>query len=304
MKITLSNGKELRGDLVPLLIVRTDLAAIPSTIECLIRVDAELLPLIQQGELLALAEKQLHYRIIFTGRQNDGIQYLGNQNYTLMKVIAVLDSCHKLAFIAERAVIKENTTLGAVYRACGATVDIGSDIKLSKFTCYKGDTPSFSIMRSMGLSACLPVWDGKNKIAFTRLRDLFLQNPAEKLPLDRTQEIKSGFLERHEIPAYCSNTADGSVIKSNASDGRRADYAMFCDKQELNNLSTYLVYRKIWTTGITPNLNAGEIVEIEGKKFVIITATHALSKVDSGSGSQVSRFWLGELSDNLVKNEK
>lgn len=303
MKITLSNGKELRGDLVPLIIFRTDLVAIPSTLECLIRVDEELLPFIQQGELLTLAEKHLTYRIIFTSRQNDGIQHLGNQNFTLMKVIAVLDSCHKLAFIAQKAVIKESTSLGTVYRACGATVDIGSDIKLSKFTCYKGDTPSYSIMRAIGLSACVPVWDGKNKINFVRLRDLFLQNPAEKLPLDRTQDIKSGFLERHEIPAYCSNTADGSVIKSDASDGRRADYAMFCDKQELNNLSTHLIYRKIWTTGITPNLNAGEVVEVEGKKFVIVTATHAFSKTDSGSGSQVSRFWLGELSNNILPKQ-
>lgn len=299
MKIILPNGKELRGDLVPLVILRTDLVAIPSTLELLVRVDNELAPFIKQGELLSVGDKKLQYRIILTSKQSDGVSHLGNQNYALTKVIAILDVCHKLSFVAEKAVIKENTSLGAVYRACGATADIGSDVRLSKFTCYKGDVPSFSIMRAIALSACVPVWNGESKISFVRLRDLFLKNPAEKLPLDRTQDIQSGFLERHEIPAYCSNTSNGGVIKSDAASGRRADYAMFCDQQELNNFSTYLIYRKVWTTGITPNLNAGEIVEIANKKFVIATAVHALSKSDSGSGSQVSRFWLAELSDNL-----
>lgn len=301
MKIILPNKKELRGDLVPLLILRTDLVAIPSTIEFLVRVDEELSEFIKQGEVISLTDEDRKYRIIFTQRKADGIMYQGNPDYQLTKVIAILESCHKLSYIAEKAIIKENTSLGTVYRACGATMAIDTDIKLDKFTCYKGDSPTYSIMKAIARTASAIVWDGKNKISFKRLQDLMKQDPAEILPVDVTQDVRSGFIERHEIPAFYSNEADGSIAKSNVKSGIRADYEMFADKQVLNNLSTYLVHRKIWTTPLIPSLNAGQIIKIAEENFVIITATHVLSKSDSGSGSQMSRFWLGALSRNVTQ---
>lgn len=95
MELILPNGKVLRGDLVPLVIKRTDLTGNSSTLECLIRVDKDLSEFIQQGNILSLAEKEIGYRIIATSKQGDGIRTQGNPDYMLTKVIAILDSCHK-----------------------------------------------------------------------------------------------------------------------------------------------------------------------------------------------------------------
>lgn len=305
MKILLTenNHAELRGDLVPLVIQRTDLTAIPSTLELLVRVNEDIEPFIKEGKVIALADKEIKYRIVYTLRQKDGIIHQGNPNFTLTKVIAILDGCHKLAFLRERAINKENTSLGEVFRVSGATMAVKSDVKVDKFTCLVGDYPSTSLMKAMGRTASTLVWDGKNSVSFRRLRDLFDQPPAEILHQDTTQNFQSSFLERHETPAFYSNQASGKIAQSSAKLGRRADYEMFADQSILNNLSTYLVHRKVWTTQFMPNINAGDIIEILKEKYVVITATHAFSKEGSGSGSQISRFWLGTLSNIIDKTK-
>lgn len=305
MKILLTekDNMELRGDLVPFIVQRSDLMAMPSTLECLIRVNKELDPFIKQGKVIALANPDTKYRIIYTMRKADGVMFQGNPDYQLVKVIAVLESCYKLTFLAEKAVIKENTSMAAVFRASGATIAVNSDVAVDKFTCLVGEYPTYSLMRALGRTATVPVWDGKNSLSFTRLRDLFNAEPVEVLHQDITQSLESGFMERHEAPSYYSNTSDGGVAKSNSTSGRRADFEMFADQQVLNNLSTYLITRKVWTTGLTPNIMAGNVIQILDEKFVVITATHAFAKAGSGSGSQMSRFWLGSLS-NVVNKTK
>lgn len=299
MKIILTekDNAELRGDLVPFLVKRTDLTPIPSTLEFLVKVDEDISPFIQEGKVIALADPEIKYRIIYTLRQGNSIVHQGNADFTLIKVIAVLDGCHQLAFLKDKAIVKENSSFSALFRACGAEMAVKSDVKVDKFTCLIGEYPSYSLMRAMGRAATNVVWDGKNSLSFIRTADLFSQKPAEILPLDSTQHIQSGFIERHEIPAYFSNKANGAVVKATKNEGRRAEYEMFADAQTLNNLSIYLLNSRIWTTRLMPNLNAGALVQINSEPFVIITAVHALGKSGSGSGSQVSRFWLGSLSN-------
>lgn len=303
MELILPNDKVLRGDLSPLVIKRTDLTAVPSTLECLVRVDKDLSDFIQQGKVLSLAEKEVKYRIIATSQQSDGIRTQGNPDYHLTKVIAILDNCHEIAFAKERAIIKENTNFSTIYRACGATVSVSKDIKVQRFSCYVGSTPSYQIQQALQREAATVVWDGKSSLAFTRLRDLFEQKPKETLEENMAQEFISGFIERHEIPAYYSNTGSGSVISSSGKRGRSADYEMFADSQILNNLSTYLIQKKVWTTRLTPNINAGDVIQVAKKNYVVITATHLFSQVEVGSGSQLSRFWLGELSNMIDKTK-
>lgn len=303
MELILPNGKVLRGDLAPLVIKRTDLTAVPSTLECLIRVDKDLHAFIQEGKIISLAEKNVKYRIIATSKQGDGIRTQGNPDYTLTRVTALLESCYEIAFAKTRAIIKENTNFSTIYRACGATIATEKDMKVRRFSCYVGSPPSYSIQQALQREAATVVWDGKNTLAFTRLRDLFDQKPKEILPEDNTQEFISGFVERHEVPAYYSNTGSGDVISASGKRGRGADFEMFADSQILNNLSTYLIQCKVWTTRLTPNINAGDVIEIKKKNYVVITATHLFSQAETGSGSQLSRFWLGKLS-NMVDKTK
>lgn len=305
MRILLAekDNEEIRGDLIPFIVKRVDLTPIPSTLEFLVRVNEQIEPFIQQGKIIALASPEVKYRIIYTRKQGDGLSAQGNPNFTLTKVIAILEGCYQLSFLTEKAIIKENTSLGELFRAAGATMSVEADIAVDKYSCLIGEYPSYSLMRAMGRSASTIVWNGENAVKFQRVRDLFEQKPVEILHQDSTQHFQSGFIERHETPSYYSNLSDGKINQSSATKGRRADFEMFADQQTLNNLSTYLVHQKVWTTRLTPNILAGDVIEIEEEPFVVITATHALAKAGSGSGSQLSRFWLGSLS-NLVDKTK
>lgn len=305
MKIILpeQDNHEIRGDLVPFIVQRTDLLAMPSTVEFLIRLNKDLAPFFEQGNVIAVGKQAVKYRIIFTMKKADGVMFQGDPNFTLYKVIAVLNICHKLTFLAEKAIIKENSSMGSLFRACGATINVLSDVAVDKFTCLIGEYPTYSLMRASARTATLPVWNGENGIAFTRVRDLFDKNPVEILHQDTTQAIQSSFLERHETPAFFSNLANGGIAQGQTFQGRKAGYEMFADKQILNNLSTYLVNCKIWTTPLSPSILAGDVIEIEKQKYIVITATHALGKAGSGTGSQMSRFWLGRLSDVVNKQK-
>lgn len=305
MKIIIPDrdNAELRGDIVPFIVIRSDLMAMPSTIECLIRANEDIFPYIQEGKTIAVAHPETKYRIIFSMKKSDGILHQGNPDYQLFKIIGVLESCYPLTKLAEKAVNKENTSMAVAFRASGAKIAVGADVKVDKFTCLIGEYPTYGLMRALARSACVPVWDGKNKLTFTRLRDLFEKAPREILHQDTTQTIQSEFLERHETPAYYSNTASGGISQGSATTGRKSDYEMFANEQTLNNLSLYLVNRKIWTTKLTPNILAGDIIEIEKEKFVVITAVHAMGKAGTGTESQLSRFWLGTLSNAVDKKK-
>lgn len=297
MIVTLSDGKVLRGDLTPAIIKRTDLVAIPSTVELLVRADKEMSPLIEEGQVISVGNEKAKYKIILNNRIQQDNSPRGNPDYSFVKLIGILDSCHQIAFLRERAVIEDRTSLASAYRACGAKIKVGKDIKINRFTCLIGQTPSFSIQKAMQLAAATIVWDGIDKIDFVRLRDLFKQKPKKVLENDFTQDYQSSFFERHEAPRHYANTGDGSIIQAqNKKGGRAAYFELNADKEELNNLGTYLLQKKVLTLGLSADVNAGDIIRVRDKDFVVITAAHAFSQVDSGSGSQMSRFWLGELS--------
>lgn len=296
MQITLENhNAPLRGDLVLYLVKRTDLTPIPSTVEALIRIDDDNLSLLKQGKEITLPNN-VKYKIILSSITKPKGAVGGDPNYQLVKIIALLSGAYELAFLKERAIVKESTSFSQVFRKCGGTMAVISDIRIDKFTCLIGEYPSYSLMRALGRNAATIVWDLKNRVSFVRIMDLFDKEPKETMPVDLTYTIESGFIERHETPAYISNNTDGSLVTNKADKGRRTAFEMFANRQTLNNLSTYLIVRKIWTCPLAVHLNAGDIVSVVGKKYVIVTATHAIGKAESGNGSQLSRFWLAELS--------
>ncbi|KGQ44467.1 hypothetical protein [Gallibacterium anatis] len=297
MIITLENGTPLKGDLTPTIIKRTDLVAIPSTVEVMFRADDQILPYITEGKIISVGETTAKYKIISCKTINENLSVRGDPSFIFVHVIGLLASCYEIAFTKERAVTEESTSLASAYRACGAKIKVGKDIKINKFTCLIGQVPSFSIQKALQLAAATIVWNGKDTVNFYRLRDLFKQKPKKVFENDYTQDYQSSFLERHQAPRHYSNLADGTIsIANNKKGGRISSFEVNIDKQELNNLGTYLLQKKVLTLGLSADLNAGDLIRIKTKDYVIITATHIFSNPDVGAGGQSSRLWLGELS--------
>lgn len=297
MILFLSTGKQIRGDLILSATVRSDLAPVPLTLEADIRTDDDLLKRLAEGETLTLAGSDV-LRII-KSEPSPSRDSQGEHDTSAVRITALLDACHKLAFVRDRAIVKEGTALSAIYRAAGATLrGIDADFPVPRFTCLAGDTPTFHVSRVLQEEGGVVRWKA-GKLHFFRLTDLFKQRVAMTLPPNIGGEVDSGFIERHEVPWFYSLTASGGFSFGDRSKARAARFSPHKDASRLRNLSRCLVLRK--TPKIDPawQLAAGDLIQMKGGEvLVVITAAHVFQSGSDGTGSnQYTRLWLGSLEE-------
>lgn len=294
MNIVLSNGRTLRGDLIKSVVLRNDLAPIPATVEAEIRVDDELYKLLAEGKLVTVQGDL--FRIIKSTRINDRLAQ-GQHDYKAIKIIGLLDACHAVGFVKQKPIIKENASLAEIYRAAGASLRaIDADFAVPRYSCFAGQTPTFHIARVLQEEGGVVRWKA-GKMRFFRLPDLFKQKPVTAIPENASENITSGYLERHEVPWFYSTDASGAFVYGNQNKTRQVRYAPFKDALRLQNMTRCLVQRKVSKIAYSPSLAAGELVDISGgKPLVVVTAAHVYQSGTDGSGSnQYSRLWLASL---------
>lgn len=296
MILLLSNGKQIRGDLIKSAVLRSDLVPIPLTLEANIRVDESLLPLLAEGQSISLASGD-RLRIIKSvresGRAVEGIRELAG-----IHLVALLEACHEVAFVRNRAIIKENARLSEVYRAAGASLKaIEADFSVPRFCCPAGETPTFHIARALQEEGGVVRWKS-GRMHFVRLPDLFTQKPAFNLPDNASDHQDSGFLERHEVPSFFSTDDSGALVFGNRERSRVARYIPFKNAQQLRNMTRCLVHRKVSKINYAGQLGAGDLINVAGgDPLCVITAAHVFETgTDSGGVSNTyTRLWLGSL---------
>lgn len=294
MQILTESGKQLRGDIIKSAVLRYDLVPVPATFEGEFRVDDDLKKQLAEGKLLNVNGD--NYRIIKPVGGSSRVSQ-GARDMSSTHVIALLDACHAVAFVRLRAIIKENALLTEIYRAAGATIKpVDGDFKASRFVCMIGETPSFHIARVLQEEGGVVRWKA-HKMQFSRLQDLFQQKPVMTLPDNATENVASGFLERHEIPSFYSIAPNGSFIYGNRAKARSARFVPHKNQQQLINMSRCLVQRKVSKIAFNPGLMAGDIIGYSnGTKLVIVTVAHVLESGTDGSGSnQYSKLWLSAI---------
>lgn len=297
MILFLVDGSQIRGDLIVTATLRSDLAPIPMSLELDVRAGEESIErLLAQDELLSTAAGD-KFRIVKSCKaQSKDVQ--GENLMAVMRVTALLDACHGIAFVRSRAIVKERASLAAIYRAGGATVrGIDADFPVPRFCCLVGETPTFHIARVLQEEGGVVRWkDGK--LAFARLQDLFKQAPVAKLPHSAADDVESGFLERHEVPWFFSADASASFVFGNRDKPRTVLFAPFKDEQRLRNMTRCLIRRKVVKIPLNMVVGAGELVEFaDGTKLAVMTAAHVWESTggNGGVGQNYTRLWLGEL---------
>lgn len=295
MIIALANDKQIRGDLIQSAILRSDLSPIPVTLEADIRVDDGMDKYLAEGQLLTLGSGDAMRIVKSVKVKARAVQ--GDREMAAIRVTAILDACHSIAFVRSRAVIKENAALSAIYRAAGATLKaVAADFPVPRFCCPIGETPSFHISRVLQEEGGVVRWKA-GKLAFFRLPDLFKQKAATDLPSNASDDVESGFLERHEIPWFFSLNDAGSVIYGNRDKPRSVRYSPFKNAQRLRSMSRCLVQRKIVKINYSGQISAGDLINFVGADpLCVITAAHVFeSGTDGGGSNQYTRLWLGSL---------
>lgn len=278
--------KELQGGDIKQCTVWTDLTPVPVTVEVIL-----------SGGVLKDATDTKKKRFMQIGDYEFEVllpettptdQTYGDAMGTSLKLTGFIKQCAKIGYTTERPVILENSSFGAAYRACGADCRITKDVPLERFYCYRGRVPSLLLMPVFQREACLPRWkDGG--LGVWRLSELAAQKPVTSLKNIKKEESDSEFLRRHFIPSYYSYDDAGQIVYSNRFEGRSLQYLPRASQRVVNNMTTVLIFKFSITADIAPDVNAGDVVEIEGEKYIIMTAAHQ----EGQDTEEMSRFWLG-----------
>jgi hypothetical protein len=295
--IYLSNGDKLRGDAVVRAVLRTDLVPVPMTLECSVRYSAELEPLLRDGQMVRAGPGLPDLRIVWASPDMGGSGAVqGRRALGEISFVALLNSCADVAFLRSKAVIKEGATLGAIYRACGAKVQIESDFTVDRFSCFAGGVPAFHIAQALQEQAGALVWvPASAALKFKRLPDLFTGKPVETIDSTGIERVKSGFMERHEIPWFYSTDPSGAVMHGNRARARKAMFTPRKPLGVLNNMSRALVQWGSLTGRLAAGINAGDLVEVGADgNFVVVTAAHVIEGGGDGVNTY-TRLWLAGL---------
>lgn len=293
MIIFTEKGDQIRGDLISKAVVRSSLVPVPMTLELEVRADDDLARLLAEGKVLEVGGNRFY--IIKTTRVENRVAQ-GGRDFGGVKLIGVLDNCHTVAFIRETALVRSNTRLSAIYKAAGASFKVfDGDIPVERFACLKGQAPTFQIALVMLEEGGVMRWRN-GRLGFVRLGDLFNQTTSISLPDNASDNVASGFLERHNAPRFYSVGIDGKTVDGNTQKARTAVYAPNKSPRQLQNMTRYLVHRKRVKRSLEERLMAGDLVDISGAKpLVIITAAHVFESGMDGAGNQYSKLWLGAM---------
>lgn len=294
MIIVLSNGRQLRGDLIKSAVFRSDLSPVPATFEATIRVDDELKRLLKvDGIIQAIGDK---FRIIDSVIE-EGTETQGSHGITYATVIAVLDSCHKISFVTSKPIIKVNATLAEIYKASGATIKaIDADFAIPRFTCLVGDAPSYHIAEILQEEGGCVRWKS-GKLSFIRLQDLNKQNVVLTIPDISSENVESGFTERHQVPWFYSTDDSGGFVYGNQDKARSTKFIPKKNTLRLHNMTRVLIRKKVSKTALADRIVAGDLVGIQGSTpLVVVTAAHVFNSGTDGSPSkQYTKLWLSSV---------
>lgn len=295
MQLYYDKDKIIRADFIRRAVLRSDLVPVPLTLEAEIRVDRE------SKDFFAAGRSVYTYQgddlEIIKSEYVPSMKSQGEGEAAFIKIIAVLKAVKDISFLKPRAIIKYNGTLSGAYRAAGATLrGIKGDFAISRFVCLAGEVPTFHISRALQEAGGVVRWKS-GKLEFISLSALFKQEPFDILPNSSADDVNSGFLERHEIPAFYSVNADGAMVMGNNVKNRTMRYQHGANEATLRNMTSCLVTEKMTRYRYAPAIAAGDIMGVEGgKPLVVMTAASLFQPGSDGAPpQQYTRLWLGRL---------
>jgi hypothetical protein len=290
------NVNGLRGDMVLECDLRFDLAPIPATFEAKIRTTPLIAADYQEGKTITVND--MAFRIVKAEPiSNAGSGAQGDYPLSGTSITAFISGCADVGKVQTRAVIRRNSGIASIYRALGGTAPFKGDINIPRFTCFKGDIPTFMLTQVLQEEAAALMWRN-GAVHVMRLVDMFRQAPVEELTIENSEDVRSSFLEEDQIPIYISAQPDGSIAQGRRrSDRQSVAYTPRKSIGTLNSMGKVLVQRKTLKAQPNPALRAGDVISIRQIPYVVMsTVLHSEAGVDGGSPDQYSRIWLGALS--------
>ncbi len=300
MILFLSNGLQIRGDLIRKAVLRSDLAPIPRTLEAEINSGDETFDrLLAEGQTVTTGDGDAFY--IVKSEHVAGNSVRGSRLDTGNKITALQKSTLPVAYTRSTAIIKEGGSLSGIYRAAGASVRaVDGDFPVPRFYCPVGETPTFHIARILQEEGGVVRWKN-NRLKFFTLRELAEQKPFRDFPDKGSETVQTGFLERHSVPWFFSLSDSGSFVFGNRQKARRVAYSPFKNAIRLRNMTRCLVLKKVVRLSMDIQIAAGDVLRssTDGEKYIVMTAAHVFEAgADTGGApNTVTRVWLGQVEE-------
>ncbi len=293
MLITLDDGKVIAGSEIISATLRTSLEPVPLTFECRIRLNPNYSGSLKENKILKVGREQTPVKIVYA---QDVVEPVAQVNDTVQirELIALHENSAGIADALSRAVIRENVGLSDIYRACGGKSEVEKSFVVPRFYAYKGNLPSKLIARICQEHGGVVRWKPEfNRLAFTRIHDLFSQQSKVVKPQNSDFTIKSDFLVKNEVPCYLSISPDGSVIQSQTDGQSSVAFVPHKTQAQLNSMTHVILNAKEIPCEFSPNINAGDLANLGGVNMIILTAAHVWQLNKSGVLDNMSIFWLG-----------
>ncbi|WP_352309098.1 hypothetical protein [Psychrobacter sp. W2-37-MNA-CIBAN-0211] len=294
MNIQLEDGSQIGGGNLISAIYRTDLVPVPVTLEMVVKADDRLRELLIIGKPL-LTPKGVPLVIVKSQVVNEQSIKAGKR-IAAIHIIAVMAGCEPLLGVTTKAVYLENTSFNEVYRALGAKVRIKRDIKLASFICLKGQLPTKPIALALQKEAAVMV-NTEQGLSVIRLNDLMAGEP---LMFDKSavQWVDNPNAIRHGNINYLSIDDNGSDIVGTVRSERSIQYYPRADNRELQNLRRILITKAKITRQLDERLDAGKLIDVDGKRLVVLTGAHNYESGALGGRSvMATKAWLAQIED-------
>ena len=297
MILVMDNGNQIRGDLIQQATLRSSLVPIPLTLEVSLRVDDSIQAQLKQGKILTLASGEKMQIIDSRFARNQVAQ--GEKQQSVMALTAILDDVAPMSFVRRTAILAENTSLVAAYRAAGCRLrSVDGDIQAAKFSVFAGQASTVGIAHVLQEEAACVMWR-EGKLMFSRLDDLPSREPIINLPGTGSEDAQNGFQQRHEVPWFWSTGPDGQAIYGNRDKERSSIWVPKKNIRQLRNMSKCLIHRKEQKVYYNAKICAGDTVAYAGRKkpLIVITAAHVFQGGADGSeeNNHFTKLWLGSL---------
>lgn len=288
------SDQPIRVDLLVRVVYRTDLTPIPATLEIEVRHHEDTDKVIVQGARLKVGPELTEFILVKVFDREDAELLQDGRKLSSIRAVGLLASCAPIANRLQHAVIRENATMGEIYRACGANITIESDFTVPSFACYVGMTPSFEIAKILREEAGVLIYKS-GKILFRRLKELKAAPYEHQSGDDVVQRLDSPFLKGHAVSAGFTSETEGEVLHSSKDAQRGSVYRPRADQRIVNNMGIALVQTTKVFSIVLPLFNAGMRIDVGGIPQVVITAAHVLDTDGSSVPGHYTQFWLGEI---------
>lgn len=297
MRITLvdSNITISASDLISATL-RTDLTPIPTSLEFTVQ-DTEVLKkaLVENAQIIVGEFEAVFGIVNVTPLKTQTVK--ADRRIGGIACIAIPIGCHRLIQAVNNAVIQDQSSFNSAYRACGAKISLGADLPLPEFICLKGSMPTKRIALYMQQEAAVIAFRN-GKVGAFKIDALLKQEVKQKFDPSAVVWFNSDKLENIHKASYVSVDGDGASVLGDAdtTSSQKIIQKAGLSSRQLKNMNKVLIQRGTILRPLTPTIQAGDMLEIGGKNYLVLTAAHVVETGALGGASvTASKFWIGSL---------